>query len=97
MRAYVITDHQQIEVNIEGHYFKELDHFKYLGVLICNKSCYEPKLAIRINLARRCMKQDLDLKIIIIADKNIQIYHKIIQPVLYGTETWILKKKKKKY
>lgn len=88
-----------VTVRIDGHVFRKVEHFKYLGVIISDKNSEEREIVNRINLANKCMyacNKFMTSKILSHQTK-IKIYKTVIRPILmYGSETWILNKKEEK-
>ncbi len=98
---YMKTDNtsgsQQLgsHITIEGQQYEVVNEFVYLGVLARPDGDTKPEIQRRIMAATRCyygLRRQLCSKYLTRKTK-CQIYKTLIRPVLmYGCETWILKK-----
>jgi hypothetical protein len=72
-------------------YFKNVAHFRYLGMTIINQNLIQDEIKRRLNLGNACYNSVLNFVFSSANNINIRIYETIILPVvLYGCETWSL-------
>jgi sorting nexin-29 len=83
------------KINISGHNFEVVNEFVYLGVLTRPDGDTTPEIQRRIMAASRCyfgLLRHLRSKLLTKKTK-CQVYKTLIRPVLmYGCESWILRK-----
>jgi len=82
-------------MEIDHHKFKRASHFKYLGSIITQDNDLKMEMDTRILMGNRCyfgLRSMFSSKILSTKLK-IQVYMTLIRPVvLYGSETWTLRK-----
>jgi len=98
---YMIVSRQDREyqqgqsMNVEGHVFKRVTHFKYLGHLITQDNDLKMEVSARIQKGNKSvfgLGKVLSSRTLSTSLK-IQMYMTLIQPiVLYAAETWPLRK-----
>ena len=90
---------KRTDVRLNEHKIEQVDHFRYLGVLIDNEGNQEKEMNERIHKANITYKT---IKNTIINNRELSIktkltvYKTIVQPILtYGSESWIISNKYK--
>ena len=90
-RNYGLEQH----IELEGHTFRKVSQFKYLGSIITQDNELKTEVSTRIQLANKGyygLERILKSRTL---SKNlkIRIYMTLLRPiVLYGSETWALRK-----
>ena len=88
------TDKESL-LEIDQHKFKRASHFKYLGSIITQDSDLKMEVDTRILMGNRCFfgLGSMFSSKILSTKLKIQLYMTLIRPVvLYGSETWTLRK-----
>ena len=85
--------------NINNRYLKEVDHFKYLGSVLTRDGYYTRENMSRIAIAKEAFNRQISL---LTSKLNIGLKKKLVRCyvwsiVLYGSETWTLRKFERKY
>ncbi|VVC36480.1 Reverse transcriptase domain [Cinara cedri] len=86
-------------MEIDNHKFKRASHFKYLGSIITQDSDLKMEMDTRILMGNRCFfgLGSMFSSKILSTKLKIQLYMTLIRPVvLYGSETWTLRKVEEK-
>ena len=91
--AVTNTD-RKIDIKLKDHSIEQVEHFKYLGVIIDNKGNQEKEINERIckaNKTYQAIKNIIMNKREITTKIKVTVYKTILQPIItYGSETWVI-------
>ena len=91
----VPLNNQNSGLEVEGHTFKRIQQFKYLGAMLTQQNEINNEVKARIQAGNRCYfgLTKLLRSRTLSTNLKIQIYRTLIKPVVtYGSETWTLRK-----
>jgi hypothetical protein len=86
---------QEEFIKVEEYKFRRVDQFKYLGSIITQDNDIKTKISMRLQSANKCFFGLTKIFRLRAISKNLKVrmYLNLLRPiVLYGAETWPLRK-----